>query len=751
MAIRFLSFLCAIFLTGLSLQAQGLGSMRDILEKRAAKPDTAYAHALIQISEAIAERMPDSASAWAGQALALSRRANDKLGEAYGYYVLALTQASGRKPDMAAAETTLRLARTDFEQLGHKAGMLKCLLLQIRILQHRSQYLEALTSLDRADSLAHDSATTSLRPVALWSRADLYSELGLGATKGLPLYRQSVAVAQATHPKGWNLPQAQLRLANYYRETGQADSSAHYFDQAADHFEDLEAWQERMHALSAAVFTHLAAKDTVAASRQATNAMRTFPRDSSSQARVDVLNAESAVQLAYGKTDSAVGMLRRAITIIRPQNAPDLLNFTRLQLGKAYLVRFEVDPALRLGDSALVLAESLNDPGLIIAAADFVSKLYTSIGDARNGLRYAQRATAATDSLRRRSEQRMAIAMEVTQSYEEIKRQREAAAQAQSNSGSLIISPEQKYILMGAAGLLVLLILLLWVGRFRKNRQIRELKAELLAAEKETDDAYEELARFQANSARTNTNLEQLVDERTEALKSAVTGLIEANEELDTFIYRASHDLLGPLARLKGLVNLAKTAEQQAQMSKAVDLIAAVTIYMDRVLRKLILVRDVKFPGGGAHPIDIVELITKIEPSLSELPGITQPGIEIEDWIQGPVKVDERNLRIVLENLLENACIFRKDVQKGNPLIKIQLKKEGKSVQVEIFDSGIGIPDGIRERVFEIFFRGSERSKGNGLGLFLVRRAVDGLNGSIEVESKEGAFTKIVVRFPEAV
>ena len=306
----------------------------------------------------------------------------------------------------------------------------------------------------------------------------------------------------------------------------------------------------------------------------------------------------------------------------------------------------------------------------------------------------------------------------------------------------------QQWAWYGAAGLAGFLILLLLLIVIRQGVLMRRLRIQAHSEKVAADEAYEDLARMEDKLTRSNTTLEQLVDERTEALKGAIDSLLEVNEELDTFIYRASHDLLGPIARLKGLVLVAKSSDETA-LRNLIELIAAVSVYMDRVLRKLVLVRDLKFAAGGVKQVDLVALIQAIEPQLCELPGIEAPDISVEDWVRKPVQVDELNLRIVLENLLENACIFRRDPKDGSPQIEVKLRRDGRFIVLEVEDQGIGIPDGIRDQVFDIFFRGSERSKGNGLGLYLVRRAVEGLNGTIKIESKAGTFTKCVVRFPE--
>jgi signal transduction histidine kinase len=55
------------------------------------------------------------------------------------------------------------------------------------------------------------------------------------------------------------------------------------------------------------------------------------------------------------------------------------------------------------------------------------------------------------------------------------------------------------------------------------------------------------------------------------------------------------------------------------------------------------------------------------------------------------------------------------------------------------------------DKIFDMFYRGSERSKGNGLGLYLVRKAVQKLHGNIEVDSEEGKYACFVISFPKVI
>ena len=99
-------------------------------------------------------------------------------------------------------------------------------------------------------------------------------------------------------------------------------------------------------------------------------------------------------------------------------------------------------------------------------------------------------------------------------------------------------------------------------------------------------------------------------------------------------------------------------------------------------------------------------------------------------------------------NLLGNAVKFTPH----GGTIGVSLRQEGENVTVKISDTGEGIPDEIRSRIFDKFFQGdsSHKSEGNGIGLTLVRRIVELGGGTITVEDREGGGTVFTVVLPIA-
>ena len=89
----------------------------------------------------------------------------------------------------------------------------------------------------------------------------------------------------------------------------------------------------------------------------------------------------------------------------------------------------------------------------------------------------------------------------------------------------------------------------------------------------------------------------------------------------------------------------------------------------------------------------------------------------------------------ITKNILDNALKFHDETRK-DPYVRFEITDEDESIKIEIEDNGEGIEGDIETKVYDMFYRGNGRSKGSGLGLFLVKRCVQKLNGRIEFKSQ---------------
>lgn len=248
-----------------------------------------------------------------------------------------------------------------------------------------------------------------------------------------------------------------------------------------------------------------------------------------------------------------------------------------------------------------------------------------------------------------------------------------------------------------------------------------------------------ELVRVNGEINRINENLESLVAERTKLLE-------DANKELDTFLYRASHDLRSPVCSIIGLCNIALHMSD-GESKDLVQKVVFTTSIMDKLLKKLSIISEINQPTNYSS-LTLLDLVENVK-GIFEKNSVEQ---KIKFRIDCPADLviySYPNLiETILINLVENAFFYSVMKDPENALVEIQAVIKNDNVEITVYDNGIGIDDSISHRLFDMFFKGNEQSKGSGLGLYIVQKSVQALEGKIVVESVIGEFTKFVVYLP---
>ncbi len=223
--------------------------------------------------------------------------------------------------------------------------------------------------------------------------------------------------------------------------------------------------------------------------------------------------------------------------------------------------------------------------------------------------------------------------------------------------------------------------------------------------------------------------------------------LLETNQELDTFFYKASHDLKGPLASVMGIVNLARMENKDNVIDNYFGMIETSIKRLDRTLMDLIELAQTRKGSSKLSEVNVKSFIEEILYSLKNLPDYNRINFEIKIDHEIEVVVDKVLLLSVFQNLIHNAINY---CNKENPWIMIRVISSGNGIEMNIADNGKGIPEKIKNRVFEMFYRGHPDSSGSGLGLYIVKNALEKMKGKISFESREGNGTSFTVYIPGA-
>lgn len=263
------------------------------------------------------------------------------------------------------------------------------------------------------------------------------------------------------------------------------------------------------------------------------------------------------------------------------------------------------------------------------------------------------------------------------------------------------------------------------------NREIREQKEEIQAQSEELIEASHTIQEI-------NRGLESAVEERTMQLK-------QAYQELDMFIYRSSHDFRRPLTTFMGLAEVAKISVKDVTAMELFTKVSETAHNLDRMLGKLQAVSQIASSDLMLREIDF-------NSELDFVLDLQRVAI-IEKRIRVERRIDSHQafvsypviIRIILENLLENAVQFSRP---PSPFIKISIEQELGVIKIKVEDNGEGVAEEFHNRLFEMYFRANERSKGNGLGLYLVKKAVEKLEGRIEFKAVAGEGSSFIVFLP---
>jgi signal transduction histidine kinase len=231
---------------------------------------------------------------------------------------------------------------------------------------------------------------------------------------------------------------------------------------------------------------------------------------------------------------------------------------------------------------------------------------------------------------------------------------------------------------------------------------------------------------------------EELLQKRSEQLE-------KANKELDRFVYSTSHDLRAPLRSILGLIYIMQQEADPAAQKTYLEMMRSSVNRMDAFIKEIVELSKNSMQDVKIEKIDLPALVSETFENLRFIPGAEKIDFSVEVNQNSEFHSDESRLRIILNNLIANAVTYH-NFNQEDPYIKVQATIRNKFAIIEVIDNGRGIKKEHQEKIFDMFYRASEDTKGSGLGLFIVKEAIAKLKGSIRLKSKLGAGTKFSIR-----
>jgi signal transduction histidine kinase len=288
--------------------------------------------------------------------------------------------------------------------------------------------------------------------------------------------------------------------------------------------------------------------------------------------------------------------------------------------------------------------------------------------------------------------------------------------------------------------MVIMLISMLAYKTYQFNRQITKAHKEITEQKEEIQAQSEELKEANQTIALINRQLEQRIEDRTAALK-------QAYKELDIFFYRSSHDFRRPLTTFLGLAEVAKITVKDPNALELFAKVRDTANTLDKMLVKLQSISDVGAQQLVYREVFLQELFDSVCADFRDMIMENHIRIISEIHLTRPFYAYPAMVQIIIENLVENSISFRSP---EHPYVKFSAFEEKGNVILEVEDNGQGIEEQYHDRIFEMYFRGSDRSKGNGLGLYIVKKAVEKLGGSITFYSGLYEGSRFSVSLPGA-
>jgi len=244
-----------------------------------------------------------------------------------------------------------------------------------------------------------------------------------------------------------------------------------------------------------------------------------------------------------------------------------------------------------------------------------------------------------------------------------------------------------------------------------------------------------------------NTELEQKVKERTESLRQALEKEKDLNELKSRFVSMASHEFRTPLSTILSSAYLTlkyETTEEQPKRDKHIQRIVSSVNMLTDILNDFLSLG--KIEEGKIQirisEFDIKEMVSSI---VNEMNDTFKKGQSFIYEHEGPemIRSDQSLLAHIVMNLFSNAVKF----SPVNSVIHVATKRLNNTLYFSVKDNGIGISKEDQQHLFARFFRGNNVSniQGTGLGLHIVNKYTELLNGTIECKSELGEGTEFVV------
>jgi signal transduction histidine kinase len=242
--------------------------------------------------------------------------------------------------------------------------------------------------------------------------------------------------------------------------------------------------------------------------------------------------------------------------------------------------------------------------------------------------------------------------------------------------------------------------------------------------------------------------LDRTLEVSTEELFRANLETSKVNEELDRFIYSASHDIKAPLTSIEGLVRLVRpTVSIEGKLyldhlDKAIHRLKSVVTVLSNFTKNARM-------DSSIEELNVKNCISEALENICHKEKLDEMGIDfsILGSSEASIVTDKNRLLNLLQNLLHNSITYT-DFEKKIRKIQVSFLIENGVCTIRVEDNGVGIHEEQMDKVFNMFYRGNFKSQGAGLGLYISKDIIRRLKGKIQLNSRPNEGTTVEFQIP---
>ena len=235
---------------------------------------------------------------------------------------------------------------------------------------------------------------------------------------------------------------------------------------------------------------------------------------------------------------------------------------------------------------------------------------------------------------------------------------------------------------------------------------------------------------------------ENLVD-----LKTSKAKLEDAYEELQQFAYRTSHDLKAPLVTIQGLSKIIHEETTNFENDTVQDCLKRIDNLSTQLSTLIEDILNLAKSDISDQKEIVIDIESYLNNALHKFTSLSTKPIEIKkSWKHTFLICEPTRFLQVFENLISNAFKYV-DPNKAESFIFLKTYEEGKYFVLEVEDNGLGIPKENQNKLFRMFNRFHQTSFGSGLGLYLTKKHIDRMKGSINYQNRNDN-TVFIVKLP---